>query len=101
MNLVLAILIALAPAPPATSLFVLGWTSPLPVHLTRVEVTGGALVQVLADGSGQSGTIAAEAETACLTIAAWGQTTTGIAVHLARTWDSACPRVWLPIVQGE
>jgi hypothetical protein len=48
-----------------------------------------------------TGTIAATADRACLTIAAEGQTTTGIAVRFVRTWDAECPRLYAPLITRE
>lgn len=96
MRLLLAILLTLASLTPAhaqPSLYVLGWASPLPVQIARVQVTGGALVQVLTSGDGLSGTIAASAERDCLTVAAEGTTTTGAGVRFVRSWDAGCERV--------
>lgn len=103
MRLLLAILLALSllPAHAQPTLYVLGWYSPLPVRIARVEVTGGALVQVLTSGDGMSGTIAASSDRACVTITAEGRTTTGAGVRFVRAWDAGCDRVWLAFVQGK
>lgn len=93
---ILLLLASLTPAHAQPSLFVLGWASPLPVQIERVQVTGGALVQVLASGDGMSGTIAASAERACVTIIAEGMTTTGVGVRFVHAWDVGCWRVWVP-----
>lgn len=99
MRLLLAILLTLASLTPARAqpnLYVFGWVSPLPVQIERVSVTGGALVQVLTAGDGQSGTIAASSERDCLTIAAEGVTTTGAGVRFVHSWDVGCVRLWVP-----
>lgn len=96
--IVLLALASLAPARAQPSLYILGWVSPLPIRIARVEVTGGALMQVLSSGDGLSGTIAASADKACLTIAAEGVTTTGAGVRFLRSWDAECERTWLPFV---
>ena len=100
MRLLLIILLALAsliPARAQSSLYVLGWASPLPVQIERVSVTGGALTQVLTAGDGLSGTIAASAERDCVTVTAEGTTTTGAGVRFVRSWEAGCWRVWLPV----
>jgi hypothetical protein len=102
LNNIAAILLALAcfmPAQAQPTLYVLGWSSPLPAQIERVAVTGGALVQVLTVNDGLSGTIAASAERACVTITAEGHTTSGILVRFARSWDAGCDRLWLPFMQ--
>jgi|SRR5262245_28118773 len=95
-----ALLLILATLTPQRTLYAMPWYSPLPVQLSRVEVTGGSLVQVLASSDGLSGTIAATAPRACLSIAAEGQTTAGVAVRFSRSWEEGCGRVWLPWVGG-
>lgn len=77
------------------NLYILGWSSPLPVQLTRVETTG-SLIQVITSGDNQSGTIAVLAPRACVSIAAEGQTTAGIRVRFVRSWLEECDRVWAP-----
>lgn len=94
--IILLLLASLVPAHAQPSLYVLGWTSPLPIQIERVSVAGGALVQVLTSGDGLSGTIAASAERDCVTVTAEGQTTTGAGVRFVRTWDAGCWRVWVP-----
>lgn len=96
---ILFILSSLAPARAQPALYVLGWISPYPVQVSRIEVRGGALVQVLSAGDGLSGTIAASAERDCLTITADGLTTTGAGVRFVRSWESGCERLWLPSIQ--
>jgi len=98
--LVLPLLLCAAAPTQARTLYVLGWASALPVELTKVEVRGGALVEVWEDSAGTSGVIGASAPLECLTIEAEGQTTTGVAVVFARFWDAGCEQVWLPIAQG-
>lgn len=93
-----ALLLTHSQAQPQTNLYVLGWSSAFPVQISRVEVRSGALVQVLMDGSHTSGTIAAESGRACVTIEAWGETSTGALVHFARAWDAECERVWVPLM---
>lgn len=90
------LLFSLTTARAQPSLYVLGWQSPLPVQIERVEVTGGSLVQVLASGDGLSGTIAAASDRECLTIVAEGMTTTGAGVRLVRSWDAGCVRLYFP-----
>lgn len=80
------------------NLYVLYWVSPLPVHLSRVEAAAGRLIQLTTAGDDLSGSIAALAPRACLTIRAEGQTTAGIAVSFAREWDAECDRVWVPLI---
>ena len=100
MRVVLAILLVLAltTARAQPSLYVVGWGSALPVRIERIEVRGGALVQVLTAGDGLSGTIAASAERECVTVTVDGVTTTGAGVRIVRTWDAGCERIFLPLV---
>lgn len=81
------------------TLYVLGWSSPQPVQIERVTVTGGALVQVLSASDGISGTIAATAPRACLVIVAEGRTVAGAGVRLSRAWADACDRLYLPVLR--
>lgn len=94
----LLVLASLAPAHAQSTRYVLGWTSPMPVAIESVVVTGGALDQVLTSGDGTSGTIAASAPRACVSIVAIGHAANGAGVRFVGTWDAQCWHLWLPAV---
>ena len=98
MRLLAAILLALAltASARATSYYFLDWTSPVPIQVTSITVTGGSLTSATSDGT--SGEVWASADRECLTITLEGLTAAGAGVRMVQTWDAGCYRAWVPVV---